>query len=250
MLALTLKGIRAHKLRYLLTALAVIIGVSFMAGTMVLTETMEKTFNDTLSTANEGIDVIVRHGEAIDGDFSGAHERVDGSLVDQVASVDGVDVAAGSTTGAAQLVLADGTPSPTDGLGGVIGANWIDSDRLNPFSIASGRAPDAFGEAVIDQRTAHDQDWSVGDQITVLAKRGPESVTIVGTATYGDIDGIPGSSLVATDDATAQAMFGEPGKYDAVVVAATAGVLFGLIGALLPARHAARLDIVRALQYE
>lgn len=224
MLALTLKGISAHKLRYLLTALAVIIGVSFMAGTMVLTETMEKTFNDTLTTANEGIDVIVRHGDAIDGDFAGAHERVGASLVEEIAGIDGVDVAAGSTTGSTQLVLADGTPSPTDGLGGVIGSNWIDDDRLNPFTIASGRAPEAAGEVVIDQRTTHDQGWSVGDKVTVLAKRGPETVTLVGTATYGDIDGIPGSSLVATDDATAQVMFGEAGKYDSVVVAAGRGV--------------------------
>src|SRR5688500_11700798 len=108
MLTVTLKGLRAHKLRYLLTGLAVLIGVAFMAGTMILTDTMEKTFNGVISTANEGTDVIVQQEAAIDGDFTDDRGRLDAAVVDQVASVDGVDSAFGSVGGFAQLVLADG----------------------------------------------------------------------------------------------------------------------------------------------
>ena len=110
MLSLTLKGLRAHKLRYLLTGLAVVLGVAFMAGTMVLTDTMEKTFDGVISTANDGTDVIVRQGEAIDGDFTGARERIDASIVERVAAVEGVDAARGSIQGFAQLVQPTAPP--------------------------------------------------------------------------------------------------------------------------------------------
>ena len=68
MLTLTIKGLWAHKLRYALTGLAVVLGVAFMAGTMVLTDTMEKTFDDVFESANAGTDVIVRHAGPIEGE--------------------------------------------------------------------------------------------------------------------------------------------------------------------------------------
>ncbi len=77
MFRLTRKELWAHKLRSALTGLAVVLGVAFMAGTMVLTDTMEKTFDGVIATANDGTDVIVRQEAAIDGDFTGARERID-----------------------------------------------------------------------------------------------------------------------------------------------------------------------------
>src|SRR6187551_309552 len=104
MFNLTRKGLWAHKVRFLLTGLAVILGVSFMAGTMILTDTMGKTFDGLFATSNEGIN-----------------------------AVDGVDVAAGSIEGFAQVVGADGAPLHSgDGVGGTIGVSWIDDERLNP----------------------------------------------------------------------------------------------------------------------
>jgi putative ABC transport system permease protein len=224
MFALTIKGLWAHKLRYALTGLAVVLGVAFMAGTMVLTDTMRQTFDGVFATANDGTDVIVRRDGAIEGSLVTARDRVDAGVVDQVAAVDGVDAARGSIQGATQLVHADGSLSVTEGLGVTIGANWIDDDRLNPFSISSGRAPAGDAEAVIDESTAEDQGWILGDSIRVLTLAGPADLTIVGTATYGDMGGVPGSSLVATADPTAQRLFAEPGRYDSVLVAAADGV--------------------------
>ena len=77
MLRLTLKGLWAHKLRFLLTGLAVILGVAFMSGTMILTDTMGRTFDDVLATNNEGVDAIVRRESAIDGEMAEVRERVD-----------------------------------------------------------------------------------------------------------------------------------------------------------------------------
>ena len=224
MLALTLKGLWAHKLRYALTGLAVVLGVAFMAGTMVLTDTMKQTFDGVFATANDGTDVIVRREGAIEGSLVTARDRVDATVVDEVSSVAGVESARGSIQGATQLVHADGSLSETDGMGVAIGANWIDDDHLNPFTLASGRAPAGDSEVVIDETTAEDQGWVAGDSIRVLTLAGPTDLVVVGTATYGDIGGVPGSSLVATIDATAQRLFAAPGRYDSVVVAAAEGV--------------------------
>jgi putative ABC transport system permease protein len=224
MFTLTLKGLWAHKLRYALTGLAVVLGVAFMVGTLVLTDTMQKTFDGVFESANRGTDVIVRRDAAIDGELVTARDRVDAGVVERVAAVEGVGVARGAIQGPTQLVEADGSTSPTDGLGVAVGANWIDDERLNPFSLSSGRPPRADGEAVIDANTADDQGWQLGDTVRVLTRAGPVELVVVGTSTYGDLGGVPGSSLVATTDASAQRLFAEPGRYDRVVVAGATGV--------------------------
>src|SRR5688500_4063521 len=128
---LTRKGLWAHKVRFMLTGLAVVLGVAFMAGTMILTDTMGKTFDGLFATANEGIDVVVERSDGIEGDVD-VQERVDASVLDQIRQVDGVAAASGSVEGFAQLVHADGTVGSMDGIGGTIGALWIDDERLNP----------------------------------------------------------------------------------------------------------------------
>ena len=223
MFTLTLKGLWSHKLRYALTGLAVVLGVAFMAGTMVLTDTMQATFDGVFASANDGTDVIVQRSGAIDGEAGTVRDRVDSGVVAQVAAVDGVDAAAGSVQGFGQLIKADGTVASEDGLGVTIGANWVDDERLNPFTLASGRAPEAGTEAILDEQTATDQGWELGDTFSVLTLTGPTEFTLVGTATYGALDGIPGSTMVATTDETAQALFAEPDRYDNVLVAAAEG---------------------------
>ncbi len=76
---------------------------------------------------------------------------------------------------------------------------------------------------MLDQATVEDQGWALGDTVGVLAKDATTPMTIVGTASFGDVEGIPGFTVIATDDATAQAMFAQPGAYDAIVVAAAEG---------------------------
>ena len=220
MLTLTLKGLWAHKLRFLLTGLAVILGVSFMSGTMILTDTMGRTFDDLLAENNEGIDAIVQRQSTIEGDVDELRERLDASTLEAVLATDGVDEAAGSVQGFAQLVRADGAVVQHD-LGATIGTNWIDDSRLNPFEIADGAAPQSPGEAVLDRATVEDERLTLGDTFVVLAKTGPVELTLVGAATFGGVDGIPGSTMIATDMATAQTMFGEPGRFDTIMVAKT-----------------------------
>ncbi|HWC67844.1 MAG TPA: FtsX-like permease family protein [Acidimicrobiales bacterium] len=223
MFRLTLKGLWAHKLRFALTGLAVVLGVAFMAGTRVLTDTMSRTFDGLFTTANDGIDVVVQQPVAVDGEFTEARERVPAAVVDDIRGVSGVSAAAGSVQGFSQLVLADGEVGAVEGFGATIGTNWL-PEGLSPLQLASGRAPIGTREVVVDAATAADQGWVIGDTVTVLGKSGPRDFSLVGTARYGDVDGLPGASLVAVEDATAQEMFGEPGAYDSVVVTAAPGI--------------------------
>lgn len=219
MFNLTRKGLWAHKVRFVLTGLAVVLGVAFMAGTMILTDTMGETFDGMFATSNEGIDVVVHRAASVDGEFVDVQERVDAGIVDRIRSIDGVDAAAGTIEGLAQLVAADGTATKTDGIGGTMGVAWIDDERLNPFHLSSGRAPEGPAEIILDQATVEDEGWTLGDTVGVLAKDATTPMTIVGTATFGDVKGIPGFTVIATDDTTAQAMFAQPGTYDSVVIA-------------------------------
>ncbi len=217
-LVLTLKGLWAHKLRFLLTGLAVTLGVSFMSGSMILTDTMAATFDNVLAENNAGVDAIVQRPAAIEGVGDDVRERLDESTLLTVTEVDGVSAAHGSVQGFAQLVRADGEVVQNV-MGATIGANWIDDSRLNPFDLAEGNAPGGPGEAVVDRATVEHEGWTVGDRFTVLGKTGPRDLRLVGVATFGEIDGIPGSTMIATDLATAQTMFGEPGRFDAILVA-------------------------------
>ena len=95
MFKLTARGLWAHKLRFALTGLAVVLGVAFMAGTMILTDTMDRTFSGLFETSNAGIDVVVQRPVAVDAEFNDARERVDAATLDRVLAVGGVEGAAG-----------------------------------------------------------------------------------------------------------------------------------------------------------
>ena len=239
MFKLTYKGLWAHKLRFVLTGLAVVLGVAFMAGTMILTDTMGRTFDGLFDTSNKGVDVVVRRASTVDGGLEGGdvRERVDTATLARIKAVDGVDTAVGSITGMATLVAPDGRAVVAGGMGGTMGTNWVDDARLNPFAIATGHAPRAADEVVLDQSTVDRDGRTLGDKVTVLAKGDPRTLTLVGTATFGDAGGIPGTTMIATTDATAQALFAEPGAYDSVVIASdgtqTPEVLSARIGAAL-----------------
>ena len=229
----TIKSLLARKLRLLTTGLAVLIGVAFMAGTFVLTDTIGSTMDSLFADANAGIDGYVRGEAAFEttamdggGDGRGGDQRprLDASLVDQVADVGGVAAAEGSIEAYAQIVDRDGelvggadTGTPT------YGGNWLTVDELNPFDLAQGRAPEAGSEVVIDKGTADDTGYVVGDTATVITQAGPQEAEIVGIATFGDADR-PNATWALFSPQTAQEWLTAPGKVDAIKVVAAQGV--------------------------
>src|SRR5688572_5731440 len=154
MFRITLKELAAKKLRLLSTALAVFLGVAFLAGTLVLTDTVMKTFDGVLADAHDGTDAYVRGDSQLDLSFGEQRPRLDSALLDRIREVDGVDQVAINVTGYAQLIdksgalVGDAQNAPTFGL------NWVGVDSLNPYKLAEGRGPVADDEIVIDKNSA------------------------------------------------------------------------------------------------
>ncbi|RIK10587.1 MAG: ABC transporter substrate-binding protein [Acidobacteria bacterium] len=223
MFKLTLKNLWAYRTRLALTGVAVVLGVAFMAGTMVLTDTMKRSFDAVFETTNAGVDLVVQRPQPVGANGFSDRQRVDSASVDEVRAIKGVDNASGSILGMTQLVNKDGTVNPPGDIGGTVGVNWIDDERLNPLRVESGRAPVADNEVLIDKATMVSHGYQVGEKVTLLAKGRPVTLDLVGVATFGELDGPPGTVLAAVNDQTAQALFAQPGQYDSIVVAAEKG---------------------------
>jgi putative ABC transport system permease protein len=224
MFQLTIKELLAKKLRLLTTALAVMLGVAFMSGTLVFTDTLDSTFDGLLSDAYSGTDAYVRGQSELDGS-AGSTPRLDAAIVDTVAGVDGVEVAFGFSTGYAQIIDHDGKAVGNPGKGApTFGESWITDDELNPYELASGHAPAKDGEVVVDQHSADTAGLVVGEAIDVLTKTGRATFTISGIARFGDADSAGGASAVLFTQRDAQAYVSEAGKVDAVLVRAADGV--------------------------
>src|SRR6266542_4432446 len=193
----TIKGLIAHKLRLVLTALAVILGVAFVAGTFVLTDTLGHTFDQLFSEVNKGVAVTVRPSSA----FGDARDRIPESLLPKIRQVEGVERASGIVQGYAQVVDKDGKPIATGGAP-TFGLNWVDAPE-NPLSLREGRAPRADGEVGVDAGTAKKHDLQVGDRVEILFQGSPEEFTIVGLLGFGEADNLAGATLVAFDTAIA-----------------------------------------------
>lgn len=227
MLHTTIKGLLARKKRLFMTALAVTLGVAFMAGTLVLTDTIGKTFDDLSSDVYRDTDGVVRAKAAFDGPMNtGAQRgRVDGGLVAAVAAVDGVALAEGQVMGYARLVGKDGEAIGRPEFGApTFGANWSTTPELNPFRLVAGHAPRAADEVVIDAKSAKDGKLGVGDGTTVLVQAGPQFVRIAGIAKFGSMDSPGGAGFTMFRDDVAQRLVAEPGKFDQISLIAAGGL--------------------------
>ncbi len=223
----TRKGLRAHKLRFALTALAVLLGVSFMSGTMVLTDTIEKTFDDLFADVNEGTDAYVRSRNSIDADFGPTlRERISADLVPQIEAVPGVKAAEGQVQFFAQLVDKDGDAIGDPGQGApVFGLNWPRVKVLNPFRLEEGsRRPETADEVVIDKRSADEGDFDVGDRVRILTQSAPKEYEIVGIAKFGDADSPAGASVSLYTTPEAQRITDAADQFDAIPVVGDDGV--------------------------
>src|SRR4051795_12040737 len=152
MLSLTIKSIRANKARFFLTGLAVLLGVAFMAGTFVLTDTIKKSYDDISANVYRSTDAVVRSARATDSANQGAETRgtISASTLETVRAVKGVQVAEPQQLGIAVVVGHDGALLDANRNRAVpIALGWQDSPSLNPMELVSGHAPRAPDEIVI-----------------------------------------------------------------------------------------------------
>ena len=241
MLRLSFRSILSHKLRFLLTTLAVVTGVAFIVGAFVVTDSLRASVDDLFANINKGVDVSVRASTPIDGGTSigVSRGRVPEQLVDVVRGVDGVAVAEGTISGYAQILDKQGEPLTTTGAP-FLGVSWGSEDALYPVRLDEGRKPVGVQEVAIDRASAEDAGFAVGDRTRVLLVDGSQrEVTIVGIFTFGDANNLLGARLTAFDAAVAQELFGGPGQFDSIDVRAAPGVspaeLASRIQSVLPA---------------
>jgi len=223
MFTLTIKELAARKLRLLTTAFAVLLGVAFMAGTLVFTDTIRATYDSALAEANAGVDAYVRTPSEFDLGYGEPGPRLDASLAETVGAVEGVDDVALRINGYAQVVGPDGTPVGDVSQAPAFGTNWTTIDELNPYELASGHAPVGDDQIVIDKASAEEAGYAPGDVVTVLTKREPRQFTIAGIATFAGADSPAGATAVLFTDAAATELLAEPGQADAIAVTAEPG---------------------------
>src|SRR5262245_10129785 len=218
----TIKGLLAHKLRLVLTGLAIVLGVSFVAGTFILTDTINRTFDELFATVTKGVAVSVQGVPKFEsnsfGQDAGQPERVPASLVDEIKAVPGVRTAEGTLSGYAQLVV-NGKAISTGGAP-TIGVSTVRDPELSGTTLRTGRLPEREGEIGIDAATARKHDIAIGDDVTVLLEGPPMEATVVGIFGFGDADNLGGATLVGFDPATAQTALNGGGKFDTIDVAA------------------------------
>lgn len=223
----SLKNVLARRRRLMATALAIVIGVSFVAGTLVLTDTIGRTFTGLFSTVYKGTSAAVRSKAAFNGIQNSGEQRapVDASLVTSLATVKGVAAAAGEVYGYARLVGTNGKAlgNPSSGAP-TLGGAWQPVPQINSWTLVAGRPPATDNEVVIDKKSAKDGHLTVGDTATVLVQGPPRQMVVTGIVKFGNADSPGGASVALFTVAEAQRLVGQPGKFGAIVFAAKPGV--------------------------
>ena len=225
----TLKGVAGHSVRYALTALAVMLGVAFMASTLVLTDTISHTFDQLYNSIYQSTTAVVRAkpGYTPPGtNFTNQRSRIDARLVGTVRSVPGVRAAALDVEGYAQLMGHNGKliGNPASGPP-TLGEAWSDVSALNPLVMQpGGRPPRNSSEVVVDKHSATVGHLKVGDRVVVLSQLPPTTYTVTGIVKWGNADSPLGASIAAFDAATAERVLAQPGKADAIDIEGSASV--------------------------
>jgi putative ABC transport system permease protein len=233
------RNLAAHKVRLGLTALAVTLGVSFVAGTLIFTNTLQNTFNTLFAQVGKGTDVVVR-GKAA---FTGAQGQTDRApvpenLLPRIREVPGVAKALPNIVGYAAVVGRGGqvvanTGPPT------LGVAWQTDRDLSPLRLTAGRGPRSPGEVAIDSVTAAKAGYRPGDQVKILTRGPARPMRLVGIFQFGSLGNLAGATLTAFDPATAaRLLLPHPGQVSEIDVHASPGVsqrtLKGRIQAILP----------------
>ena len=187
MFRLSLKMTLARKGRLILTSLAIILGTSFLSGTYIFSDTLNKTFERLFSDVFRDVDAYVRSSSFVEVDFGGEQRSSTPiEALETVLAVPGVKDAVGDIQGFARIIGKDGTPLGADNgpptFGGIAAANAV-----GLWNIEEGRLAVGPTEVVLDKASAINGDFVLGDTVRVNAQSGSREFTLVGIANYGDV---------------------------------------------------------------
>ena len=222
----TVKGILARKVRLGLTVLAVLLGVSFVTGTYVLTDTLDRSFRGLFRDQFVGIDLVVRRPAPFGAELE--RERTPDDLIETVQAVRGVATAHGFLHDTAEFVDKEGEAIQTGGAP-TVGITWSQDGGDGPLRLVRdgdrrSRAPNGRHEVAMDISTARANDFHVGDRVRVLLEGPAEEFRIVGFFGFGERRQLGAVTFAAFDLETAQEVFNAQGLVDAVNVTADPGV--------------------------
>src|SRR4051812_11713860 len=239
MIAVALKGLAARRVRALLTALAVVIGVSMVAGTFVLTDTMQKSFNGIFAASYDKTDAVIKGKEVVKSSLSGS-ATVPAGLLRKVEALPQVQDAGGSVLpqeqNAADVIGEDGQPVTQESLG----TSFDRADkRFSPLALKAGTWAAGPHQVVIDAGTAAKQHYRIGDTVTVSTFGSKHRYVMTGTATFGGVNSLGFASIAVWDTPTAQHLLHRDGRFDQISIAAKDGTsasqLVKAVKPLLPA---------------
>ena len=250
-----IRGLLARKLRSTLTAIAIVLGVAMVSGTLVLTDTIEKAFDSIFSSSYEQTDAVVSGKKLVEWSQTGK-AQVSPDVLAKVRALPEVDAAAGTIldlsgdTNQAKILDKDGKAiqgnNPTFGLG-------IDpaDERFNPFKLVEGDWAAGPHQVVVDLNTADEQGFKVGDTVKVAGDGPVRAFTLTGIARFGDVSSLGGATIALFDVETARSVLRKSG-FDAVAVAAREGVgqekLIDSIARVLPASAEVRTGAEQAAE--
>ncbi|MFZ0042440.1 MAG: ABC transporter permease [Solirubrobacteraceae bacterium] len=239
---ITLGGLMARKLRLALTALAIVLGVTFVTGTLVLGDTLNRTFDNLVGTSYQHLSFQIRGKAAFNNNpatVNGTADRklLPRSLVASVSRVPGVSYAFGSVSGYAQFLARNGDAIGAGG-SSTLGFAFDANTQLSPYRLVAGHGPMRADDVVMDKATAAKYHFVPGDRVLVNLPSRPETFTITGLVTFGSDDNLAGVTLAGFDPTAAQALFNSRGHYDTISVLAAHGAdtvkLQRAIAAILP----------------
>jgi putative ABC transport system permease protein len=238
--AFALRGLLGRKLRTALTAIAIVLGVATVAGTYVLTDSINNAFHSIFFETRAGSDAVISGKSAFDlsGDSGSTAPSFDESLLQKVRSLPEVGEAQGQVNGEAHLIGKDGKAIVYGGAPN-LGFSIADgASRFNPLQLVSGAWPKP-GEVVIDKSTASKEHFKIGQVIGVQAQGPVDRLRVSGIVKFGSVSTIGGATLSGFDLPTAQHLFEKTGKLDEIAVASAQGVstpkLVASIKQVLPA---------------
>jgi len=251
MIRVALAGLLGRKLRTALSALAIVLGVAMVSGTLVLTDSIDKAFNFIYTDVRKGSDVVVTGKAAVSvtqgqGSFA---PTIAQSVLAKVRALPDVALADGNVNGTAQLVDSAGK-AITYGGAPNLGFSIANGDSpFNPLKLIDGHWP-STGEVVIDATVAKNEHLGVGQGIGVQAEGAVQQFRISGIVKFGSASALGGATLAGFDLQTAQRLFAKPGRLDEIAIAAKPSVpeqqVLREVRSILPSTAQARSGTTQA----
>ena len=220
MTRVALRGLASRKLRAFTTWLAIFLGVALVAGTYVLTDTINKSFNEIFTESLKGTDVAITASTDITTEDTGP-PPFDASVLERVKRVDGVAAAAGSVFASGRFVDEDG-----ERIGTSFAPNFISSHlppRFETLDYVSGHPPRDAGEVSIDTQTADTGDLRIGGRLSLAGAEQVKSYRVVGLTKLGDSN-FGGAGIAQLMLPEAQRITDRVREFDQISVAAGDGV--------------------------